>query len=96
MNVSELRAIDFRQGPYHVESTSSRLITEVKQRWARLVLGWVTAWESRVPLASNFFEKYCIKNKYLFNQFILVYGIFLVCYVPRVTARCVNSFSKCT
>ena len=34
--------------PYHVENTSSRLITEVKQRRARLVLGWVTAWESRV------------------------------------------------
>ena len=32
-------------GPYHVESTSSRLITEVKQRRVVLVLGWVTAWE---------------------------------------------------
>ena len=31
--------------PYHVECTSSRPITEVKQRWAKLVLGWVTAWE---------------------------------------------------
>ncbi len=45
----------FCQGPYHVERTSSRLITEVKQRWARLVVGWVTACESRVPLASLFF-----------------------------------------
>jgi len=35
--------------------TSSRPITEVKQRWARLVLGWVTAWEHRVMLAFNFF-----------------------------------------
>ena len=35
-------------GPYHVESTGSRPITEVKQRRARLVLGWVTAWEYRV------------------------------------------------
>lgn len=35
--------------PYHVENTGSRLITEVKQRRARLVLGWVTAWEYRVP-----------------------------------------------
>ena len=34
--------------PYHVESTSSRLITEVKQHWAVLVLGWVTAWEYTV------------------------------------------------
>ena len=32
-------------GPYHVESTGSRPITEVKQRRAQLVLGWVTAWE---------------------------------------------------
>ena len=35
--------------PYHAESTGSRPITEVKQRRARLVLGWVTAWEYRVP-----------------------------------------------
>ena len=37
-----------RLRPYHVENTSSRPITEVKQRRARLVLGWVTAWEYRV------------------------------------------------
>ena len=43
-----------RQRPYHVESTGSRPITEVKQRRARLVLGWVTAWEHRVLLASMF------------------------------------------
>ena len=36
-------------GPYRVESTSSRPITEVKQHWAALVLGWVTAWEYAVP-----------------------------------------------
>ena len=34
--------------PYHLEYTSSRLITEVKQGWAVLVLGWVTAWEYTV------------------------------------------------
>ena len=34
--------------PYHVENTGSRPITEVKQRWARLVLAWVTGWEYRV------------------------------------------------
>ena len=34
--------------PYHVETTSSRLITEVKQRRAASVLGWVTAWEYAV------------------------------------------------
>ena len=40
-----------RQRPYHAEHTSSRPITEVKQHRARLVLGWVTAWEHRVPLS---------------------------------------------
>ena len=45
-----------RQRPYHVESTGSRPITEVKQRRARLVLGWVTAWEHRVLLATFFFS----------------------------------------
>ena len=45
----------YRQRPYHVESTGSRPITEVKQRRARLVLGWVTAWEHRVLLATIFF-----------------------------------------
>ena len=34
--------------PYLVENTSSRPITEVKQPWAWLVLGWVTAWEYQV------------------------------------------------
>ena len=34
--------------PYHVECTGSRPITEVKQRRAWLVLGWVTAWEPQV------------------------------------------------
>ena len=43
-----------RQRPYHVENTGSRPITEVKQRRARLVLGWVTAWEHRVLLAPYF------------------------------------------
>ena len=37
-----------RVRPYHVESTPSRPIWQVKQRWARLVLGSETAWESRV------------------------------------------------
>ena len=41
-----------RQLPYHVENIGSRPITEVKQRRARLVLGWVTAWEHRVLLAT--------------------------------------------
>ena len=42
--------LDFIQclRPYHLEHTSSRLITAVKQGWAVLVLGWVTAWEYTV------------------------------------------------
>jgi len=38
----------FHQRPYHVGNTGCRLITAVKQRWAWLVLGWVT-----VPLSWN-------------------------------------------
>ena len=45
---SLVKAVVPRLRPYHVENTSSRPITEVKQRRARLVLGWVTAWEYRV------------------------------------------------
>ena len=41
-------ALQPRLRPYHVEYTPSRPIWEVKQRRARLVLGWVTAWEYRV------------------------------------------------
>ena len=40
-----------RQRPYHVESTASRPISEVKQRWVWIVLGWVTAWEHQMLLA---------------------------------------------
>ena len=43
-----------RQRPYHVGTTGSRSITKVKLRRARLVLGWVTAWEHRVLLVSFF------------------------------------------
>ena len=39
------------QRPYHAENTSSRPIPEVKQHWARLVLGWETAWEPLVSLS---------------------------------------------
>ncbi|VDN88753.1 unnamed protein product [Brugia pahangi] len=34
--------------PYHVESTTSRPICQVRQRSAGLVLGSETAWESQV------------------------------------------------
>ena len=37
-----------RLRPYRAENTPSRPIWQVKQRWARLVLGSETAWESRV------------------------------------------------
>ena len=49
--LSEASAPISRQRPYHIEYTSSRPITEIKQCWARLVLGWVTAWEHWVLLA---------------------------------------------
>ena len=42
---------DLCQRPYHVEYTASRPISEVKQRWVWLVLGWVTAWEYQMLLA---------------------------------------------
>ena len=60
-----------RQQPYHVESTGSRPITEVKQRRARLVLGWVTAWEHRVLLATFFvcFSSFFLSFFYLFMVF---------------------------
>ena len=41
-------------------NTNSRLFTEVKQCWAWLVLGWVTAWEHRMLLASFFWVLICV------------------------------------
>ena len=57
------------QRPYHIEHTSSRPITEVKQCWARLVLGWVTAWEhwvllAKIPFARKLFKTW-IRLNYL-------------------------------
>ena len=49
-----------RQRSYHVKNTSSRPITEVKQHWARLVLGWETAWEHWVLLSLLLFSPYFI------------------------------------
>ena len=40
-----------RQRSNRVEITHSRPITKVTQRWARIVLRWLTAWELRVMLA---------------------------------------------
>ena len=42
------RSIFRRLRPYHAECTGSRPITEVKQRRAGSVLGWVTALEHPV------------------------------------------------
>ena len=61
-----------RQRPYHAEHTGSRLITAVKQRWAWLVLGWVTAWEHHVLLALYIFYR-------VFSSFYFIYIIF---YLP--------------
>ena len=38
------------QGSYHVGNTASRPISEVKQRWAVLVLAWETSLEPTVTL----------------------------------------------
>ena len=66
------------QRPYHVEQTGSRLITAVKQRWAWLVLGWVTAWELHVLLVfffqrSEFFSYMRKLYRGLYNIFLLNY-----------------------
>ena len=58
--------------PYHVDNTRSRLITEVKQHWAALVLGWVTAWEYAVLYS------FCFQSQKLFgnsNKYSLVFDI---------------------
>ena len=44
------------QRPYHAGNTGTRLITEVKQRRALLVLAWVTGWESEVLLTFFLFK----------------------------------------
>ena len=60
-----------RQRPYHIEHTSSRPITEVKQCWARLVLGWVTTWEHWVLLASILFLIIFFHYKYKSDTYTL-------------------------
>ena len=59
------------QRPYHAERTGSRPITEVKQRRASSVLGWVTAWEHGVLLAFNFFVHFIcmLALKFFFSFF---------------------------
>ena len=67
---------DLRQRPYHVEYTSSRPITEVKQHWAWLVLGWVTAWEPQVLLPFLFSVR--IYNKCIIEQHMLYEALILL------------------
>ena len=58
------RLLCCRIRPYSVECTRSRSISEVKQLQARLVLGWVTAWEYRVPYPFTFLPpKISVKNQ---------------------------------
>ena len=46
------------QRPYHIEHTSSRPTTEVKQCWVQSVLWWVTAWEHLMLLATLCFGRF--------------------------------------
>ena len=70
--------------PYHVESTGSRPITEVKQRWARLVLGWVN--HLGIPGAVDFFPVLgfgdCVID--MFTYSISIQFIFFVFSVTHV------------
>ena len=56
-----------RQRPYHVERTASRPISEVKQRWVWLVLGWVTAWEHQMLLAFHYFSLHLFIDYFIFT-----------------------------
>lgn len=62
--------------PYHVGYTGSRPITEVKRRRARSVLGWVTAWEHRVPPASFFPPIYSLNYLFIYSFIHLFYPYF--------------------
>ena len=78
--------------PYHVENTSSRPITEVKQRRAWLVLRWVTAWEHHVLytfFSLAFSVITAILNFLLFSRFLCVYyrGYFPLTAAPSLWSR---------
>jgi hypothetical protein len=69
------------QGSYHVGNTASRPISEVKQRWALLVLAWETSLEPRVTLRfcqNRFFFLACPKN----SKKSHLYFDFLTCRTP--------------
>ena len=42
----------------YVEHTASRPISEVKQRWVWLVVGWVTVWEYQILFVEIRFSEY--------------------------------------
>ena len=54
-----LRKNAFRWRPYRVECTGSLLTSEVKQRRARSVLGWGTAWEDLRVLSAFLPASFC-------------------------------------
>lgn len=54
----DVHRIFFIERPYHVGNTGSPSITAVKQRWAWLLFGLVTAWEHHVLLALNLHSVY--------------------------------------
>ena len=62
-----MQSLGLCQRPYHVEHTASRPISEVKQRWVWLVLGWVTAWEYQMLLA------FCHLEYQVFNILVISY-----------------------
>jgi hypothetical protein len=68
------------QRPYHAEHTSSRLITEVKQHRAELVLGWVTAWEYSVPLAFCQCNQYYLICSALLSRCLRVYIVYTLAF----------------
>jgi hypothetical protein len=45
--------IQLRTASCHVGQTCTRLITEVKQRWAQLVLGWMISQMTSIPGAAR-------------------------------------------
>ena len=56
------------QRSYLDENTSTHSTTEVKHRWARIVLGWVTAWELLVALTFYFLCEYLHSTLKYFNK----------------------------
>ena len=90
------------QRPYHVEHTSSRPITEVKQHWARIVLRWETAWELLVLLAFLHFQYHFLWFylfllartawkwffKLLFIIFLWFHNVFSSSFFPLLEWKC--------